>query len=314
MTPPAAMPEPARPAVLIVGDCMLDVYLEGAVERISPEAPVPVLRLHRQTQRAGGAANVALNLSQLRCPCTLTGLVGADNAGACLIALLDQPGITQRFVRSPGVDTTQKMRLVSRRQQLLRMDVESTPPAEAVDELTLLAVTLTERHRWIVLSDYAKGALRDASVLIERCRGTSRQVLVDPKRRDLDAYAGAWLIKPNLAELHEVLGDWPNEAQLDERVASLLARLDIDHLLLTRGDAGMSLYSRGRAGLHIAAQTREVYDVSGAGDTVLAALTCFLARGETLEDAVRAANQAAGLVVGKFGTASVTLDELGVPS
>ncbi|WP_377154313.1 bifunctional heptose 7-phosphate kinase/heptose 1-phosphate adenyltransferase [Roseateles sp. UC29_93] len=308
------IPELARPEVLIVGDCMLDVYLEGAVERISPEAPVPVLRLHRQTQRAGGAANVALNLAQLRCPCTLTGLVGADNAGACLIALLDQPGITQHFVRSPGVDTTQKMRMVSRRQQLLRMDVESAPPADAVDELTRLAGTLAERHRWIVLSDYAKGALRDAGVLIERCRGTSRQVLVDPKRRDLAAYAGAWLIKPNLAELHEVLGDWPDEAQLGDRVASLLARLDIEHLLLTRGDDGMSLYSRGRGGLHIAAHTREVYDVSGAGDTVLAALTCFLARGETLEDAVRAANQAAGLVVGKFGTASVTLDELGVPA
>lgn len=301
----------APPAVLVVGDCMLDVYLDGAVHRISPEAPVPILKLQGQSQRAGGAANVALNLARLRCPCTLSGLVGTDTAGACLVALLDEPGITQHFVRSPALQTTQKIRLVSQRQQLLRMDVESAPPADSVAALTTLAAELALRHRWVLLSDYGKGALADVQALIARCRSAQCRVLVDPKRRDLDAYRGAWLLKPNLAELREAVGDWADEAQLCERLAQLQQSLDIEHVLLTRGEAGMSLYSRGGHCLHVRAAAREVYDVSGAGDTVLAALTVSLARGDALDDAVRAANRAAGLVVGKFGTASVTPEELG---
>ncbi|MBO9689966.1 MAG: D-glycero-beta-D-manno-heptose-7-phosphate kinase [Mitsuaria chitosanitabida] len=308
------LPESAPPTVLIVGDCMLDVYLEGAVHRISPEAPVPILRLRTQSQRAGGAANVALNLARLRCPCTLSGLVGTDTAGACLIALLDQPGITQRFVRSPAIDTTQKIRMVSQRQQLLRMDVESEPPRDCVAELNAVAGELSARHRWVLLSDYAKGALSDVQPLLAACRAQGCRVLVDPKRKDLEAYRGAWLLKPNLAELREAVGEWRDEEELCERLAALQARLDIDHVLLTRGEQGMSLYSREGGCLHMPTQAREVYDVSGAGDTVLAALTCFLARGASLEDAVHAANRAAGLVVGKFGTASVTLEELGVPA
>jgi rfaE bifunctional protein kinase chain/domain len=163
----------APPSVLVIGDCMLDVYLEGAVHRISPEAPVPVLQLHRQSQRAGGAANVALNLAQLRCPCTLTGLVGTDTAGACLVSLLDQPGITQNHVRSPAVHTTQKIRMVSQRQQLLRMDVEAEPPPDCVDALATLARELATRHRWVLLSDYGKGALgaaADLQALLAQCR------------------------------------------------------------------------------------------------------------------------------------------------
>lgn len=273
---------------------------------------MPILRLHRQSQRAGGAANVALNLARLRCPCTVSGLVGTDTAGACLVALLDQPGITQRFVRGPAIDTIQKIRMVSQRQQLLRMDVESEPPAASVDELTTLAGELAARHRWILVSDYAKGALRQVRTLIERCQDLPCRVLVDPKRKDLEAYRGAWLIKPNLAELREAVGDWRDDDELCERLAALQRRLDIDHVLLTRGEQGMSLFSRDGTCLHVPTEAREVYDVSGAGDTVLAALTCFLARGASLEDAVRAANRAAGLVVGKFGTASVTLEELGV--
>lgn len=308
------LPESAPPRVLVLGDCMLDVYLEGAVQRISPEAPVPILRLHRQSQRAGGAANVALNLARLRCACTLSGLLGTDTAGACLTELLDQPGITQRFVRGAGVDTTQKIRMVSQRQQLLRMDVESEPATALVEEFNVLARELADRHEWVLVSDYAKGALRDVAGLLRHCRDKPCRVLVDPKRKDLEAYAGAWLLKPNLAELREAVGGWSDETQLCERLSELQQRLDIEHVLLTRGEQGMSLYSRGGGCLHVPTEAREVYDVSGAGDTVLAALTCFLARGDTLQDAVRAANRAAGLVVGKFGTASVTLDELGVPA
>ena len=304
----------APPSVLVVGDCMLDVYLEGAVQRISPEAPVPILQLHRQSQRAGGAANVALNLARLRCPCTLSGLVGTDTAGACLVELLDEPGITQHFVRSGELQTTQKIRLVSQRQQLLRMDVEVAPPRESVEALTALASELSGRHRWVLLSDYGKGALGEVQALLAHCRAQGCQVLVDPKRKDLSAYRGAWLLKPNLAELREAFGSWASEAELCERLAELQQALDIEHMLLTRGEDGMSLYSRGGHCLHVPTEAREVYDVSGAGDTVLAALTCWLARGEPLETAVRAANRAAGLVVAKFGTAAVTPEELEVPT
>jgi rfaE bifunctional protein kinase chain/domain len=301
----------APPSVLVVGDCMLDVYLEGAVHRISPEAPVPILRLNRQSQRAGGAANVALNLARLRCPCTLAGLVGTDTAGACLVELLDEPGITQHFVRSPHLQTTQKIRLVSQRQQLLRMDVEAEPPPDCVADLAARVAELSARHRWLLLSDYAKGALGgDLQALIAQCRAQGSRVLVDPKRKDLSAYRGAWLLKPNVAELREAVGAWASEAQLCERLAALQQQLDIEHVLLTRGEDGMSLYSRGGHCLHVPAEAREVYDVSGAGDTVLAALTFCLARGDALEAAVRAANRAAGLVVGKFGTAAITPEEL----
>lgn len=301
----------APPAVLVVGDCMLDVYLEGAVQRISPEAPVPILRLDRQHQRAGGAANVALNLARLRCPCTLTGLVGTDTAGACLVELLDEPGITQHFVRSAHLHTTQKIRLVSQRQQLLRMDVEVDPPADAVQALHDRVRELAGRHRWLLLSDYAKGALGgDLPALVSHARAQGCRVLVDPKRKDLSAYRGAWLLKPNLAELREAVGGWADEGQLCERLAALQQQLDIDHVLLTRGEDGMTLFSRGGRCLHVPTEAREVYDVSGAGDTVLAALTHGLARGDTLDDAVRLANRAAGLVVGKFGTAAVTPEEL----
>jgi rfaE bifunctional protein kinase chain/domain len=304
----------APPQVLIVGDCMLDVYLEGAVHRISPEAPVPILRLQRQSQRAGGAANVALNLARLRCPCTLSGLVGTDTAGACLVELLDQPGVTQHFVRSPSVRTTQKIRLVSQRQQLLRMDIEIHPPADCVAALAALAQELAPTHRWLLLSDYGKGALADVQPLIDLCRQQDIQVLVDPKRQDLSAYAGAWLLKPNRDELRLAVGDWEDEAQLCARLAVLQQRLDIEHVLLTRGEDGMSLYSRGGRCLHVPTTAREVYDVSGAGDTVLSVLAFALARGEPLDAAVQLANRAAGLVVGKFGTATLTPEELERPA
>lgn len=300
------------PTVLIAGDCMLDVYLEGAVHRISPEAPVPVLHLQQQSQRAGGAANVALNLSTLDCACTLTGVVGDDAAGDQLAGLLDRRGIHQQFVRSAEVHTTQKIRLVSQRQQLLRMDVEGPPPEACVQSFNALARDLAHRHRWVLVSDYGKGALRDVQALIGYCRHQPCRVLVDPKRPDLLAYRGAWLLKPNLSEMRAAVGSWTDEKDLCERVAGLQRSLEIEHILLTRGEAGMTLFSREGLCLHVPALAREVYDVSGAGDTVLAALTCFLVRGETLEDAVRAANRAAGLVVEKLGTASVTLEEMGM--
>ncbi|MEO3714181.1 bifunctional heptose 7-phosphate kinase/heptose 1-phosphate adenyltransferase [Roseateles flavus] len=300
------------PEVLIVGDCMLDVYLEGAVQRISPEAPVPVLRMQRHDPRAGGASNVALNLASLGCPCRLAGSVGEDAAGLCLERLLDHPHIERHWVRSHLFPTTQKIRMVSQRQQLLRMDIEQPLPAEVAEALMSLVRPLLPQVRYLLLSDYGKGTLSESAQLLMDARQAGCRTLVDPKNPDLAAYRGAWLLKPNLAELQAALGNWTDEADLEGKLQALMARLDLQHLLVTRGAGGMTLYSRGGATLHVPAEAREVYDVSGAGDTALAALTCFLVRGASLEQAVRAANRAAGIVVGKFGTARLSLAEMGI--
>jgi rfaE bifunctional protein kinase chain/domain len=298
--------------VLLAGDCMLDLYLEGAVERISPEAPVPVLRLQKESRRAGGVANVALNLAALECPCTLATLMGDDGAAASLEALLAKPGLRLHALRAAGFSTTQKIRMVSQRQQLLRMDIETAPADASVHAFTALVRDLMPSHRWLLLSDYAKGALRHSQSLVQHAHGEGLKVLVDPKGRDFSPYAGAWLLKPNRQEAAAVVGEWRDEQDFCTRMQRLRESLGIEHVLVTRGEAGMSLFSGGGRCLHVPTEAREVYDVSGAGDTVLAALACFLARGDTLEDAVRAANRAAGVVVGKFGTATVSLAELGL--
>ena len=301
-----------RPEVLVVGDCMLDVYLEGAVQRISPEAPVPVLRMQRRSPRAGGASNVALNLASLGCRCSLASSLGDDAAGFCLEQLLDHPNIDRHWVRSHLCPTTQKIRMVSQRQQLLRMDIEQEVPAEVAEALMSLVRQLLPGCRYLLLSDYGKGTLCESAQLLREARRTGCRTLVDPKNPDLSAYRGAWLLKPNLAELQAALGGWSDEEDLRRKLEGLLATLELEHLLVTRGAEGMSLYSRGGVCLHVPAEAREVYDVSGAGDTALAALTCFLVRGNSLEQAVRAANRAAGIVVGKFGTAKLSLAEMGI--
>ncbi len=301
----------STPEVLVVGDCMLDVYLEGAVQRISPEAPVPVLRMQRRLPRAGGASNVALNLASLGCRCSLAGAVGEDAAGLCLEQLLCHPNIDRHWVRSCLFPTTQKIRMVSQRQQLLRMDIEQVLPAEVAEALMSLVRRLLPQHRYLLLSDYGKGSLRECAQLLADARRAGCRTLVDPKNPDLRAYRGAWLLKPNRVELQAALGEWDNEEDLRRRLDTLLATLELEHLLLTRGAEGMTLYSRGGRCLHVPADAREVHDVSGAGDTALAALTCFLVRGHSPEQAVRAANRAAGIVVGKFGTAHLSPAETG---
>lgn len=305
-----------NPSVLVVGDCMLDRYWEGRVERISPEAPVPVLRMGREWERAGGAANVAVNIVSLGCPAELATLLGDDEAGRRLAELLRERGVALHDVHAPGLVTTQKIRAVCRRQQLLRVDVEETAPAPAARALADRVFDLLPAHRLVLLSDYDKGALVHANAIVRRARARGTRVLVDPKSDprnggDFERFRGAWLIKPNEAEARSAGGGWDDEASFERRMAQLRERLGIEHLLVTRGELGMSLFSRDRATLHVHAEQREVYDVSGAGDTVLAALAAALAAGRTLDDAVRFANRAAGIVVGKFGTASVSAAELG---
>jgi rfaE bifunctional protein kinase chain/domain len=299
-----------EPSVLVVGDCMLDRYWEGSVDRISPEAPVPVLRIGSDWQRAGGAANVAVNLATLRCPVTLSTLLGQDDAGDQLAGLLHDQGVQLRAVRSAALVTTQKIRAVCRRQQLLRIDVERAPPEASVQALCDLVIDQLPAHRWVLLSDYGKGSLARCDGLIRRAASHGCKVLVDPKGRDFDRYRGAWLLKPNASEAAEVAGAWRDRADFEARMAALRAALDLTHLLVTEGEDGLTLFSADRAPLHIAAQRREVYDVSGAGDTVLATLAACLAAGQTLDDAAALANHAAGVVVGKFGTASVQPSEL----
>lgn len=293
------------PPVLVVGDSMLDRYWIGTADRLSPEAPVPVLLMQESTSRAGGAANVALNLARLGCGVSLVTLLGDDAAGRELLGLLD--GAEVYAVRTTA--TAEKIRAVSRRHQLLRIDTEHRPPEGAARDVARLAASALPINGWAVLSDYAKGALADCQVIIEAAKRVGCRVLVDPKGTDFTRYAGAWLLKPNEAEFRAVAGDWVDSADLARRAQAMRTDLQLEHLLITCGASGMLLFSDGES-LGFKADAREVFDVSGAGDTVIATLAAMLSRGMALHEAVRLANKAAGIVVGRFGTATVTMGDL----
>jgi rfaE bifunctional protein kinase chain/domain len=281
---------------------MLDRYWFGDVERISPEAPVPVVRIARTDERPGGAANVARNAAALGAATTLLSVVGADEAGSALERLLAGDRVQTSFHRDPTLPTTIKLRVVSRQQQLLRIDFE-TPPSQEV-----LATKLADAGL-LILSDYGKGALAHVSTMIERARAAGKPVLVDPKGDDWDRYRGATVLTPNRGEFRTVVGRWRDDAEMNAKAQALRAELDVTALLVTRSEEGMSLYTAEGADV-IPAVSREVYDVSGAGDTVIATLGALLGAGADLHSAVRIANEAAGIVVGKLGTAVVTPDEL----
>ena len=299
----------ARAKVLVVGDVMLDRYWFGDVERISPEAPVPVVRIARSEERPGGAANVARNAAALGAHAMLLSVVGDDEPGRALARLLEAERVQASFLRDPAVPTTVKLRVIGRQQQLLRIDFETAPSHE------VLAAKLADYERLVgeadlvILSDYGKGGLAHIATMIARARAAGRPVLVDPKGDDYTRYRGATLLTPNRNEFRQVAGRWRDEADLTAKAQAIRRDLAIDALLVTRSEEGMSLYTEGGA-LTIPAQAREVYDVSGAGDTVIATIGVVLAAGATLPDAVRIANEAAGVVVGKLGTAVVHPHEL----
>jgi rfaE bifunctional protein kinase chain/domain len=300
----------AAARVLIVGDVMLDRYWFGDVERISPEAPVPVVRIAREEARPGGAANVARNVAALGARAALLSVTGDDEAGLALARLLEKERVEASFLRDASLRTTVKLRVLGRQQQLLRIDFETAPSGE------VLASKLADFDRMlgnagvVILSDYGKGGLAHIATMIERARAAGKRVLVDPKGDEWDKYRGASLLTPNRNEFRQVVGRWRDEADMTARAQALRASLNLDALLITRSEEGMSLYSATET-LTIAAQAREVYDVSGAGDTVIATVGTLLAAGASLPDAVRIANAAAGIVVGKLGTAVVSPDELG---
>lgn len=299
----------AHARVLVVGDVMLDRYWFGSVARISPEAPVPVVRVDRSEERAGGAANVARNAAALGAQVTLLSVIGQDEAGTHLATLLRQSGVRARLHRDRAISTTVKLRVIGRQQQLLRVDFETTPSHEVLSSKLREYRQLLRQHDVVVLSDYGKGGLTHIAAMITAAKALRKPVLVDPKGKDFARYRGATLLTPNFAEFCEVAGAARSEADLTARAQKLRGALRLEALLVTRSEEGMTLYRRAKR-LHAPAQAREVYDVSGAGDTVIATLGAAIASGMSLEEAVLVANRAAGIVVGKFGTAVVEPHEL----
>jgi rfaE bifunctional protein kinase chain/domain len=299
----------AAARVLVVGDAMLDRYWFGAVDRISPEAPVPVVRVNREEERLGGAANVALNVKTLGAQATLLTVVGTDEPARRLRELLEAQGVTALLGSDPQLFTIVKLRVIGRAQQLLRVDFENQPDHEVLASLLDDYERVLPDHDAVLFSDYGKGGLAHIETMIRRARALGKPVLVDPKGADYSRYRGATVITPNRAELAQVIGTWTGEAQLLERAGRLRAELDLEGLLLTRSEEGMSLFDA--AGhVQVPAEAREVFDVTGAGDTVIATLAAMLAAGMSLREAMPIANRAGAIVVGKFGTASVGFDEL----
>ncbi|MBL8422504.1 MAG: D-glycero-beta-D-manno-heptose-7-phosphate kinase [Candidatus Accumulibacter phosphatis] len=295
--------------LLIVGDVMLDRYWFGDVTRISPEAPVPIVKIERSEERPGGAANVARNVAALGAQVGLLSVVGDDEAGRSLLRLLEASGIAVNLHVDPAISTTVKLRVIGRQQQLLRIDFETSPSHEVLRAKLLEFATRLGDCDAVILSDYGKGGLTHIGEMIRLARDAGKHVLVDPKGDDFSKYAGATVVTPNRAELRAVVGRWQDPEELARKAEALRAGLGLDGLLVTRSEEGMSLFHAGGA-LHERAVAREVFDVSGAGDTVIATLAVMLAGGAGWEEAVHVANVAAGLVVGRFGTAVVGRDEL----
>jgi D-beta-D-heptose 7-phosphate kinase / D-beta-D-heptose 1-phosphate adenosyltransferase len=297
--------------VMVVGDLMLDRYWSGPASRISPEAPVPVVRVADVEERPGGAANVALNMARLGVQVSVAGLVGEDDAGASLRRLMDGAGIESRFRTCPGLPTITKLRVISQHQQLLRLDFEEG--LHGVDGAPMLddaRKAIASGLSALVLSDYGKGTLERAQELIAAARAAEVPVLVDPKGLDFERYRGATLLTPNLSEFEAVAGRCAHDDQLVARGERMRADLALHALLITLGDRGMLLLRDGHDPLHLPTRAREVFDVTGAGDTVIAVVAAALAAGRDLAEAAALANLAAGIVVGKLGTGFVTPAEL----
>jgi rfaE bifunctional protein kinase chain/domain len=299
----------AKTKLLVVGDVMLDRYWFGDSDRISPEAPVPVVQVSKVDERLGGAANVARNVAALGANTTILGVVGEDEAGNRIGELLRQSGVNSQLEVDPQVPTTVKLRVIARQQQLIRLDFEETPSQTALEQKLARFEKALVSADVLVLSDYGKGALSQVATMIETARAQNKVILVDPKGEDYEKYRGATLITPNRSELRQVVGRWADEDDLTQRAQDLRRSLGIDALLLTRSEEGMSLFTD-QGVSHVRAQAREVFDVSGAGDTVIATLAVALAAQWPLDRAMALANRAGGIVVGKLGTATVTSEEL----
>ncbi|MCW5298007.1 D-glycero-beta-D-manno-heptose-7-phosphate kinase [Herbaspirillum lusitanum] len=295
--------------ILIVGDVMLDRYWFGEVNRISPEAPVPVVRVERREERLGGAANVARNAATLGAQTGLLGVIGQDEAGAVVEGLLTDLGISSYLNRDPAISTIIKLRVIGRQQQLVRVDFEDAPTDTVLRDKLTQFNALIGNYDVIILSDYAKGSLVNVADMIGVGKKLGKRLLVDPKGDDFSRYKGASILTPNRSELIRIIGNWKSEEELTTKAQNLRRSLDLEALLLTRSEEGMTLYQDNEV-VNFPAVAREVFDVSGAGDTVIATLAVMLGNGVALTEAVRIANLAGGIVVGKLGTATVTREEL----
>lgn len=295
--------------ILIVGDAMLDEYWFGDASRISPEAPVPIVKITRSEERLGGAANVAFNISSIGASASLLTIIGEDASAEKIDKLLEKAQINANTIKDASISTTVKLRIMARQQQMIRCDFESHPSEEKLQALANQFNELIDKHDLIVLSDYAKGTLRNTQNFLSAAKEKGKKVIVDPKGDDFQRYRGAYLLTPNCSELRLVVGQWSSETDLHERAQKLRDSLSLDYLLLTRSEEGMTLFGKDTV-ITVPAQAREVFDVSGAGDTVVSVLACAIAVGIPVPEAVKIANKAGGIVVGKVGTATVTLDEL----
>jgi len=304
------IPQFSEGRTLVVGDLMLDRYWSGGAERVSPEAPVPVVQISEIEERPGGAGNVALNIASLGGAVTLLGVVGADQEGESLQNILIKHGVQCDFQREEGVRTSTKLRVLSRHQQLIRLDFENRFDRLSLEAMLEHYKSQLDQHNMVILSDYGKGTLSDVQTMIQLARAAGKEVLIDPKGSDFSKYQGATLMTPNFSEFEGVVGPCGGSEDIVEKGEQLRQQLDMDALLVTRGEDGMTLLCDGDGPFHHPTYAREVYDVTGAGDTVIATLAAGLAAGATRPDAVAAANLAAGIVVGKLGTATTTVAEL----
>lgn len=295
--------------ILVVGDLMLDRYWFGDVSRISPEAPVPVVRVTKREDRLGGAGNVARNVVSLGSNATLVGVVGVDEAGDRIERLADDMDIKTELSLDQQIPTTVKMRILGRQQQMLRVDFEYEPTQHSLNNLYETLADLIPAHDIIVLSDYAKGVLKYVDSIIAMARQHGVTVLVDPKGDNYQSYAHANLLTPNQSEMKQAVGSWRSEEELTDKAQALRQELSLDALLVTRSEKGMTLFDEtGRH--HVDAQAKEVFDVSGAGDTVIATMAVMRAAGLPWSESIKWANRAGGIVVAKVGTSLVTADEL----
>lgn len=304
------IPDFSQAKILVVGDLMLDRYWHGPTSRISPEAPVPVVKIEESEERAGGAGNVALNIAALNGTPSLVGLTGQDEPANTLKNRLSHQGVNCQFVELEDCTTITKLRILSRHQQLIRLDFEDGFHSDTGEHLYQAFAEQLSQHDVVLFSDYQKGTLRDLPQMIALAKEQGKKIIIDPKGTDFSIYKGATLLTPNMSEFEAIVGHCENDEHLVEKAEQLQQSLELDALLITRSEKGMTLIQNGQPAVHLPTRARDVYDVTGAGDTVIATLAASVAAGLDLVDATKLANLAASVVVGKVGTATVTVHEL----
>ena len=303
---PTSLPDFSSVNILVAGDLMLDRYWNGTTQRISPEAPVPIVLINGFEERPGGAGNVARSITALGGRCSLAALLGEDEAAEQLEALLQQDNVSLHCIKDASAKTVAKLRVLSRNQQLIRLDFEGEFTKNSVNKLTSAVCDEIERHNVLILSDYKKGALKDIAEIINKANSMGTSIFVDPKGNDFSRYKNVTAITPNYSEFTAVVGEISNEQELLKKGQRLLNELNLNALIITRSEKGVTLIEKSGKTVNIQARAKEVFDVTGAGDTFISVLAASYAAGSSFEQAVNIANAAASVVVGKLGAATVS--------